>query len=263
MITIIPLPALKDNYIWVGINTARKEAFIVDPGEAAPVLDYLQKEALQPIAILLTHKHVDHTGGVFSLLEKYPNIAIYASKKENLSIANHPVKEGDIIQFTKWPLQLNVIDIPAHTLGHVAYLNNEMLFCGDTLFSAGCGRVFEGTHEEMIHALLKLSVLPANTKVYAGHEYTLANLVFAKTVEPKNKTIEHRLLTVKQLRKNNLPTLPSTIAIEKETNPFLRCANADVIQAAEKKAGNPLTSPTAVFRVLRDWKDHFISPATE
>ncbi len=255
MLEIIPIPAYQDNYIWLGVNRQSKQAFVVDPGEAPQVIDYLTQHGLTLAAILVTHKHMDHTGGISDLLKVYPDVPVYAHATENVPTTTQFVKQGDRVQLTVLPDAFTVIDIPGHTLGHIAYSAPSILFTGDTLFGGGCGRVFEGTAEQMLMSLNKLAALPDDTAIYCGHEYTLANLRFAKMVEPENADIQARMIEVEKLRADNKPTLPSTLGLEKKTNPFLRCEVPAVIVRAEDCAGRELFSPAEVFHEIREWKN--------
>ncbi len=255
-ISIFPIHALKDNYIWIIINSSNQTAIIVDPGEAQPVIDFLQSKAIKPIAILITHHHWDHTNGILELAKTYRHIPVYGPD-EAIAGLTHKVKEDEQIFIDLFPFALRVLNIPGHTLGHVAYYGKDILFCGDTLFAAGCGRVFEGTTEQMYASLNKIKSLPDNTKMYCAHEYTLHNLRFAATVEPTNETIYSRIQEVSKLRDQDLPSLPSLLSEEKLTNPFLRCDSLEIIANAEKHAGRKLNSPIEVFGVIRKWKDGF------
>ena len=222
---LIPIPAFNDNYIWLLVQDDK--AWAVDPGEAAPVLKVLREKKLHLEGILLTHHHSDHTGGVAELLRHY-NVPVYGPDNSPVSaLISHPLQEASCIALGN--MAFSVIAIPGHTLDHIAFYSVEekILFCGDTLFSAGCGRVFEGTHEQMYHALLKLAALPDDTEVYCGHEYTLSNLRFAAAVEPKNNDILKYQKQCEVLRAKNSPTLPSTIAQEKKINPFLHCHSVE------------------------------------
>jgi len=256
---IIPIPAFKDNYIWAMVKVNGTGIAVIDPGDAKPVLTYLHNNQLSLNAILITHHHWDHSGGIAALSDQFKNIPVYGPASENIPGLTHPVKEGDIIALPAFALSLNVYDIPGHTLGHVAYYGSEMLFCGDTLFSCGCGRLFEGTPTQMVASLDKIKKLPLNTQIYCGHEYTLANLAFAQTVEPQNAYIAAKIAAVKSLRAQNYPTLPVTLASELQTNPFLRCTEPTVIKAVEQHTNLTLHSPIDVFTHLRAWKDQFVS----
>ncbi len=253
---IIPLPALKDNYIWLLKNKASDHVAIIDPSEAKPVLNLIESEGLIPIAILITHHHWDHVGGIAEITEKY-NIPVYTPKTESVAGSTNPVGEADIVSLPELNLELNILDVPGHTSGAVAYYAEGMVFSGDTLFTAGCGRMFEGTAPQMHASLSKFKTLPNDTLLYCGHEYTVANLQFAASVEPENKAIQERLCQAKQLRDKNLPTIPATLAIEKETNPFLRCEQTSVINAASQHAGKKLDKSHEVFAAIRHWKDNF------
>ncbi len=257
MLKIHPIPAFKDNYIWVIHN--ENYAAVIDPGTAHPVIDYLQYEKLQLVAILITHHHNDHTGGIINLLNKF-NVPVYGPHNESIPTLSHHVKENDEINLEALSLTLKVLETPGHTTDHIVYygVNKiKMLFCGDTLFACGCGRLFEGTAQQMVNSLKKLSNLPDETMVYCTHEYTLENVRFARTVEPGNLTLQELEATAKELRKQNIPTLPTTISKENATNPFLRCDQPEVIQGACKHLGQTLSEPTHIFSTLREWKNNF------
>jgi hydroxyacylglutathione hydrolase len=258
---IVAIRAFTDNYIWVIRDHC--QAAVVDPGEAAPVLDYLRQENLKLIAILNTHHHNDHVGGNAGLLREFA-VPVYGPADEPIPTVTHRLKECNdkeseegCAYIPEFSLSLRVLDIPGHTAGHIAYYGGNMLFCGDTLFACGCGKLFEGTAEQMVYSLQKLSDLPNKTLVYCGHEYTLSNIRFARVVEPDNQALIERQAVVENLRKQNLPTLPSTIELEKATNPFLRCQQPEVIKSASNHAGKSLSDPVSVFATLRDWKNHF------
>ena len=250
---IIPICALKDNYIWLFFDEETRKAWIVDPGDAAPVIKILKHLNLNLAGIFITHHHQDHSGGCLALLSEWPNIWVIGSHKSHLNFINYRVKEGDILQCGTH--QFKVIEIPGHTLDHTAFFGENILFSGDTLFSVGCGKVFEGTGEQMYHSLNKLLQLPETTQIFCGHEYTLANLLFAQMVEPHNQSILQKLKKVESLREQNQPTLPSLLSEEKITNPFLRCQEASVRDTAEQYAGKVLRTPVEVFATLREWKN--------
>jgi hydroxyacylglutathione hydrolase len=257
MLQVTPLNAFSDNYIWLlhGHGDPRKVA-VVDPGESAPVQRYLREQQLQLAAILLTHHHADHVGGVDELLRIAP-VPVYGPASEQLPGNPQRLKEGDQIDLPGMGLKFTTLDIPGHTSGHIAYVGHGALFCGDTLFSAGCGRLFEGTAEQMSASLSKLSALDPNTLVYCGHEYTVSNLRFAKAVEPHNGEVSAHLQECLSKRERNEPTVPSTLALEHSVNPFLRCTVDTVKQAAAAHAGHALDSNVAVFAAIRSWKDTF------
>jgi hydroxyacylglutathione hydrolase len=252
---VTALGALKDNYIWAIINEHNKNVVVVDPGDAKPVLDFLASHHYHLIAILITHKHWDHSNGIQNIIDHY-SVPVYGPICEALPLITHGLKKHDEIHLAPLALSLKVMHIPGHTLEHIAYYNNHVLFSGDTLFSGGCGRVFEGTYAQMFESLQCLANLSDETLVYCGHEYTQANLEFAQIVEPNNHYLLKRLAQVITARRKNVPTVPSTLAEEKLTNPFLRCHVPDVIHAVEKYAAQILDNPTQVFEHLRKWKNN-------
>ena len=257
-IEIIALPALQDNYIWVIADRVSRQCLIVDPGEAEPVLTFLQQQAWQPVGILLTHHHHDHSGGIPGLLKTFP-IPVFGSVLQRVPTINQPLSEGE--EVTVLPaLPLQVLAIPGHTHDHVAYYSKGRVFCGDTLFTGACGRVFEGTMSQMYHSLQQLAALPADTQVYCGHEYTLANLPFALLIEPDNIQLQQRWQDCQALRQQGLPTVPSTLAVELATNPFLRCEQPSVIATVEQYCGRQLSAPVEVFAELRIWKNNYRAP---
>ena len=254
-VDIIPVPTLKDNYVWVIINTNQHEALVVDPGDAKPVITFLKQRHLTPAGILITHHHWDHTNGIAEL-KNHVAIPVYGSQKEHVPTITVSVQEPDTVRLPGFPT-FHIMAIPGHTLGHIAYYAQGMLFCGDTLFSAGCGRLFEGTPLQMYTTLQKIASLPGETNIYCAHEYTLNNLRFAAVVEPTNRVITEQAQQIAELRKETLPSLPSRLAIEKEINPFLRCDIPEVIANVEKYAGKKLSTSLDVFTWLRKWKDNF------
>ena len=253
---IIPLPALKDNYIWLLKKKASQHVAIVDPSVAAPVLDFITSENLIPIAIMITHHHWDHVGGIDAITDQF-NIPVYTPKTETVVGSTHPIGEGDRVLLSELDIEINILDVPGHTSGAVAYYTDKLVFSGDTLFTAGCGRMFEGTPPQMHNSLSKFKSLPEETLLYCGHEYTLSNLKFAAAVEPDNKLVQERLKKVEIARNLDQPTVPATLAEEKATNPFLRCEETTVINAASQYAGKSLNTTAEVFAAIRQWKDSF------
>jgi hydroxyacylglutathione hydrolase len=254
MRAIIPIPAFSDNYIWL-LNDGRHAA-VVDPGDAAPVVKALASRELELAAILLTHHHPDHVGGV-AALTKGRELAVFGPPRAEMPRLTHPLRGGESIALPELGLAFSVMSVPGHTRDHLAYFGEAGLFCGDTLFSAGCGRIFEGTPAEMHASLAALAALPDATAVYCAHEYTLANLRFALAVEPDNEALRDREREAKRLRAEGRPTLPSNLALERATNPFLRCHVPAVIAAAEAHVGRALANTVEVFAVIREWKNGF------
>lgn len=254
MFEVIPVPALDDNYIWLLRNKETPFVVIVDPGTASPVLDAIKQYKLTPVAILITHHHADHVAGVEKLVEQF-KIPVYGPASENIPAMTHPLKEGDKVIFANMGAKLDVLDIPGHTSGHIAYYGHHVLFCGDTVFSAGSGRLFEGTADQMVDSIDKIRKLPDNTLLYCAHEYTAANLIFAQIIEPNNNNLQQRVIDDSKLIKQGKPTVPSTLMQEKQTNPFLRWDIPSIQQAAEQFCGKKLLSAGAVFAVIRHWKD--------
>ena len=254
MLTIIPLPALKDNYIWIMHD--RQHAVVVDPGDAAPVRSYLTAHKLKLTAILCTHHHHDHTGGISELVQVY-NVPVYGPQHENIPCISHRLGEGDVVDLVELNTRLDVIDIPGHTRGHIGFFGLGGVFCGDTLFGCGCGKLFEGTAAQLLHALRRLADLPDETKVYCGHEYTEANIRFALACEPANIQLKQRQIDAHALRTGGQATLPSTIGLEKATNPFLRCVELEVIASVLRVVPMQQADEIGIFTALRAWKDSF------
>ena len=254
MLTILPIPALKDNYIWILHN--RQHAVVVDPGDATPVRAYLNAHELLLTAILCTHHHHDHTGGISELVQVY-NVPVYGPQHENVPCISRRLGEGEALELAELNIRLEVIDIPGHTRGHIGFVGAGGVFCGDTLFGCGCGKLFEGTAEQLLTALQRLAKLPDDTQVYCGHEYTEANIRFALVCEPANKNLQLRQTATLALRTAGHPSLPSTIALEKATNPFLRCTELDVIASVQRMSPTQQTDEISIFTALRAWKDSF------
>jgi hydroxyacylglutathione hydrolase len=251
---IVPLRAFKDNYIWCLRDHAH--AVVVDPGDANPVLEYLSAERLQLDAILATHHHSDHVGGIGALVAAFP-VPVYAPRDNRIDCVTKAVEETDTVELPRWHLRLQVIQIPGHTRTHIAYYGANLLFCGDTLFACGCGRMFEGTPAQMHASLTRLAALPEDTRVYCGHEYTEANLKFGLTVDPSNPMLVAWQREARAARSRDESTLPSLLGREKAANPFLRCDDPEVVSAANVHAGRSLANPVEVFGTLRSWKDDF------
>lgn len=253
MFQITPIPAFEDNYIWTLCQPQNKRCLIVDPGESAKVLAFLTAHQLQLDTILITHHHADHTGGIIALKQHYPNVNVIgpATEQHRIPGLTQTVSDGDRIDLAAFELAFEVIAVPGHTLGHIAYYSAPVLFCGDTLFSAGCGRLFEGTPEQMWHSLCKLSALADDTQIYCTHEYTISNLKFALSAEPTNAVLVEYAGQCARLRKKNAPTLPSILKTEKLVNPFLRCDNKALQQRWQQD------SSLCLFTALRAAKDQF------
>lgn len=255
MLNVKPIPAFSDNYIWMLNNDEQKQVVFVDPGEATQILHLIETQSIRPVAILLTHHHADHTGGISEILNTFPDIKIYGPANEKIPSITHPLNEGDEVTLPEINARFKVLDVPGHTSGHIAYYGQGLLFCGDTLFACGCGRVFEGTMAQMENSLRKIASLPAETMLYCAHEYTLDNIGFAKWVEPENKNLLQRETEDVEKQEKGIPTVPSTLDMELKTNPFLRYKIPEVIQAAENFSGKKLTTNAEVFGALRYWKD--------
>lgn len=254
-IKIQAIPAFNDNYLWLIIHPNYPEAIVVDPGDAKPVLDALNSQGLNLVGILITHKHKDHIGGIKELLEKF-DVPVFGNPIENISLITDPVSEQEEVCIKHWPI-IKVMEVPGHTLGHVAYLIGSHLFCGDTLFGAGCGRLFEGTPAQMYESLSKIKSLPGETLVYCAHEYTLKNLSFAEALEPENIKIKSRVCETEKLVSQGIPSVPFTLNLEKETNPFLRCDQKSIQAALEKKFSHLCDGEVETFKYLREWRNQW------
>ncbi len=248
------IPAFSDNYIWLFHQSGENKAYVVDPGDATPVLEALDNLLLNLEGILITHHHSDHVGGISQLLSSQP-VPVYGPN--GIPQVTDILVDGDTLAITNTLFQ--VMEIPGHTLDHIAYFNahESLLFCGDTLFANGCGRLFEGTPEQMSHSLSTLASLPMETKVYCAHEYTQANTKFALTVEPENQLLRQRAKEIDILRANNIPTIPTTIGAELATNPFLRVNERSIQQAASRYCHHTIANETEAFTQIRRWKDEF------
>lgn len=256
MLTIQAVHAFNDNYIWFIEEPDSKNLLIVDPGDAEPVIQAIEQQELKPIAVLITHHHADHIAGIHQLVTKY-NIPVYGPETETIPHLTHPLTACDDLMINASFPPIKILDIPGHTNGHIAFLIDDNLFCGDTLFGAGCGRLLGGTAKQLHDSLQVITTLPKQTKIFCAHEYTQANLRFAAQVEPNNSTIQQRIVDTNALIMAGQPSLPSCLALELHTNPFLRCQQADVIKAAEQFCDHKLESSEQVFTTLRSWKDQF------
>jgi len=249
---IIGISAFNDNYIWLIQNLQQQTCIVVDPGDFNPVFDFLNTNNCKLSAILITHHHADHTGGV-AKLKQLTNAHIYAPKLDNINCDTALIGD-ETLNIDNF--KIKILPTYGHTLGHISYLIDNNLFCGDTLFGAGCGRIFEGSFVQMFASINLIASLDPSTKIYCAHEYTLANLQFARLVEPNNLLIANRIKQVTKLRSDNLPSVPSTLLDELNTNPFLRCDNAQIIKSASNYAGKKLNSKLEVFSTLRTWKNN-------
>lgn len=252
-ISIEAIPAFSDNYIWL-IRDSGTTCAVVDPGEAAPVLDKLEKDGLDLQYILLTHHHFDHIGGARALLERHPEARAFGPDDERIDFHYTACREGDRVDLPALSLQFEVLEVPAHTRSHIAFHGHGMLFSGDTLFSVGCGRLFEGTPDQMQDSLDKLAALPPDTEVYCGHEYTVSNCRFAVQVEPENAALRARHETALGLREQGRVTLPSTLREECAVNPFMR-TREDSVVAAARRIDASVAPGAGVLGVIRTWKD--------
>lgn len=249
------IKAFKDNYIWAIIKN--NDLVLVDPGDANAVLDFINKNKLILNAILVTHHHSDHTGGIKKLKELYKEIPVFGPKNETIPCITHKLSQNNEVVIDKLDLKLKVMDVPGHTLGHIAYYNDELIFVGDTLFAGGCGRIFEGNPQMLFESLNKIKQLPDEILVYCAHEYTAHNLKFASTVEKNNKILSDRLNNVIKFRELGKATIPTKLEIEKLTNPFLRCRSDEIVKFSEELLNKNNISELEVFTVLRELKDNF------
>jgi hydroxyacylglutathione hydrolase len=260
-IMVTAINAFNDNYIWVIGSKQSKSVALVDPGDAKVCIDYLTKNKLFLSTILITHHHKDHIGGIKDLLDFSQKnnwqVTVYGPANENIANIDVKLREHDHVTLAELSCELTVLDLPGHTKGHIAYYDTKRLFCGDTLFSGGCGRLFEGTPKQMHQSLSKLTNLPSDMLVYCAHEYTQANLAFALAVEPENTALNKYINTVKNKRTKNQATIPSTIGLEQQINPFLRCHKPRVKLAAQKYSNQTTTNEVEVFSTIRAWKDTF------
>jgi len=248
------VPAFQDNYLWV--LASGRHAAVVDPGDAAPIEAFLAAHGLELDAILATHHHGDHVGGVKALVQHW-KCPVYGPAHDGVAGLDRKLGEGDRIEVPGIGIELGVLDVPGHTAGHIAYVGEGAVFCGDTLFACGCGRLFEGTAAQMSESLGKLARLVPETRVYCAHEYTMSNIRFAEAVEPGNARLAARKLRDAARRQRGEPTVPSTIGEELATNPFLRCGEPEVVASADRHAGRKLAGSVEVFAEIRRWKNDF------
>ena len=255
MINIEPIKAFDDNYIW--LMTTNEGSIVIDPGECVNLIKIIEQKNIKLDAILITHHHFDHTGGIKDLVKTY-NCEVYGPKGDHIEGINKKLVEGDHFEISN--ISFKVLSTPGHTLDHIAYfvdLENPLLFCGDTLFSGGCGRLFEGTPKQMFQSLSKFSDMPLDTKVFCTHEYTESNLRFAIEVEPNNDILSEKYSEVRQLRREDKITLPSSIGVELDINPFMRCHKMEVIESAQQYSQKKVHKAEEVLGVIRNWKDNF------
>ena len=255
MIKIESIEAFTDNYIW--LITTIEGSIVIDPGESSKIINFLKEKQLNLKAILVTHHHFDHTGGINEILSHYP-VDVFGPFNNGIENINKKLKDGDKVSIIG--IEFEIIEIPGHTLDHIAFYSENngspILFCGDTLFAGGCGRVFEGTSDQMYESLKKLKILPDNTSVYCGHEYTLSNLKFAKEAEPFNQNTLSRYNEVLELREKGFPSIPSSLSTELKTNPFLR-SDVEEVQENISIKFKTTKEPKEIFKALRSWKDNF------
>ncbi|MFZ6750259.1 hydroxyacylglutathione hydrolase [Undibacterium sp. Ren11W] len=256
-LSILTVPAFDDNYLWI-IHDGQ-HAVVVDPGDATPILAALAQHRLQLSAILLTHHHADHIGGVPELL-RHAKVPVYGPKNDKIAVVTHALVQDDSVRIEDLGLVFRVLDVPGHTAGHIAYFAPEQhwLFCGDTLFAGGCGRLFEGTPKQMLASLDKLAALPDDTLVHCAHEYTLSNLRFALALEPGNVALQQRMLSAQTMRQHGIATVPSLLALEKQTNPFLRSREVSIVAGLLAAGKIPaIQDELSHFAAIREWKNNF------
>jgi hydroxyacylglutathione hydrolase len=256
MFTVHMIPILEDNYVWLLQASHSQSVIVIDPGDEKPILAYIKAHNLIPVALLITHHDYDHVEGIKPFLNYY-DVPVYGPANELIPAMTHPLSATENISVHADFPPVRVLDVPGHSRGHIAYLISDCLFCGDTLFAAGCGRLRGGTHAQLLSSLQQISQLPPITQIYCSHEYTEANLVFAQAVEPNNLDIRTRRKEAAALRRANKPTLPSNLALELKTNPFLRCDKSTVVDGVEQHISQRLSDELAVFTALRLWKDAF------
>lgn len=254
MVQVIPIPAFNDNYIWALVNQDNNQLYVVDPGDAEPVLAFCREHTLSLTGILITHHHWDHTNGVEKLVTKFSGLPVYGPSNSPFGGITHKLEDDAVITLDELQLTLAIMHVPGHTLDHIAYYNEDMIFCGDTLFNGGCGRLFEGTPKQMLTSLLRIEALPDSTQVYCTHEYTRANLDFATYIEPDN----HSLVAYRdELAKHNDISLPTTIEQQKAINPFLRTHEHNVRASVLAKNSVTEINDVSVFAALRELKDNY------
>lgn len=257
MLTIEPIKAFNDNYIWLLYDPGTREAVVVDPGDATPVLRALEDKQLNLTGILITHHHFDHVGGLEALC-RHHDPRVYGPHNPAITGIHQRLGSGDTISILG--VDFDTLEVPGHTLDHIAYFHSAdipLLFCGDTLFAGGCGRVFEGTPSMMHSSLQQLATLPPATRVFCAHEYTLANLAFAAAVEPDNEALVQRITEARATRNRDEPTVPSELVLELATNPFLRCDRPELIASLQSQGRLTGKTPPEVFATVRGWKDDF------